>query len=119
MNGLLNKVDKPGVVDCSCLIKGKDILVSSFSKELKSYETVGKQAFLYVFQSAVKNHSRHNEAHLHIGEMRLSGFKLKPGLILVCLSKKDANIMKVRHNMHEFYRLFLQSKVKKALKADS
>ncbi|EAR61461.1 hypothetical protein [Neptuniibacter caesariensis] len=115
MNELLSRVDKPGVIECSCLLKGKEILVTSFTKDYKSYETVGKQAFLYVFQSAVKNHSRHNEAHLHIGDMRLSGFKLKPGLVLVCLSKKDANIMKVRHNMHEFYRMFLQSRVKKSL----
>lgn len=113
MSDLLSRLDKPGVIACSCILKGKEIKATSFPKELKNYETIGKQAFSYVFQNVAKHHSKHNESHLEIGNKRLSGFQLKPGLILISLSKKDTNIMLVRHHIQEIYRSFIQKQAQK------
>jgi hypothetical protein len=93
---LLNLVDHPGVVECSSILKGKEVLASSFPEQYKNHATIAKQSFNYVFATAAKMKSKHDEAHLEIGDKRLSGFLLKGDLILVCLSAKDSNIQQVR-----------------------
>lgn len=112
---LLGDVDKPGVIECSCLLQGKEILTSSFPQDRKNHQTIAKQAFSYVFLNVAKVRSKHNEAHLEIGDKRLSGFLLKPGLILICLSAKDSNIANVRAHIHEIQHLFLKDQIDKML----
>lgn len=115
MKELLGKVDEPGIIDCSCLLKGKDVIVSSFSKSKRNHETIAKQTFSYIFLNVAKQKTKHNEAHLEIGGQRLSGFLLKPGLVLVCLSDKSLNITKVRSHIQHIKHLILQSEVDKML----
>ncbi|PIE23374.1 MAG: hypothetical protein CSA60_04505 [Neptuniibacter caesariensis] len=113
MSDLLKRLDKPGVIACSCVVQGNNVKATSFPKELKNYETIGRQAFGYVFQNVAKHHAKHNESHLEIGDKRLSGFQLKPGLLLISLSRKDTNIMLVRQHIHEIHRSFIQRQAKK------
>lgn len=115
MNELLGKVDEPGIVEYSCLLKGKEVMASSFIKEKRNHETIAKQTFSYIFLNVAKQKTKHNEAHLEIGEHRLSGFLLKPGLVLVCLSYKNVNITKVRSHIQHIQHLILQSEVEKML----
>lgn len=109
---LLAKIDTPGIVEHSCLIKGKDILATSFPAEYKNQQTIGKQAFTYVFTNVSKAHTRHNEAHLEMGKHRLSGFLLKPSVILICLSNKDSNINMLRKHILEIKSKLFQKKAR-------
>lgn len=115
MSELLATVDKPGLIDCSCLLQGKEVQASTFPQENRNHETIAKQAFSYVFLNVAKMQTKHNEAHLEIGNKRLSGFMLKPNLILVCMSAKDVNIMLIRSHIREVQRGFLQDKINKML----
>lgn len=114
---LLTQVDKPGVIECSMVLSGKEILASSFPAEYKNHATIGKQAFSYVFSNVAKMRTKHNESHLEIGDRRISGYQLKPGLILVCLSAKDSNIALVRKHIREVHTSFLREQVAKKLES--
>lgn len=115
MIDLLAKVDKPGVIECSLLLKGKEIVASTFPSAYKNHATIGKQAFSYVFTNVAKMRTKHNESHLEIGDRRISGYQLQPGLILVCLSAKDSNIVLVRNHIREVHTVFLKEQVAKKL----
>ncbi|WP_286240290.1 hypothetical protein [Neptuniibacter halophilus] len=112
---LLAEVDKPGTIECSCILKGKEVAATSFPAELRNHEIIAKQAFSYVFLNVAKLKAKHNEAHLEIGEKRLSGFVLKPGVVLICLSAKDANVMLVRGHVHELLKEFRKQEVDQML----
>ncbi|WP_299179868.1 hypothetical protein [uncultured Neptuniibacter sp.] len=112
---LLDKVDKPNVIENSCLLQGKEVLASSFTPDKKNHETIAKQAFNYVFLNVARMNAKHNEAHLEIGDKRLSGFILKPELVLVCMSDKACNIALVRDHVAEVKKLFLQEQVNRML----
>ena len=55
-----------------------------------------------------KLRSKHDEAHLEIGDKRLSGFVIQPDMVLICLSDKSCSVVKVRNHVNEV-RMNLQS----------
>lgn len=112
---LLSAVDKSGTIESSCFLEGKNIVVSSFSAQQKNYETIAKQAFSYIFLNVAKVKTKHDEAHLEVGDKRLSAFLLKPSLVLVCLSAKDASLTQVRNHIKTFKHDFLQAEVERML----
>lgn len=115
MSELLASVDKAGLIGCSCLLKGKDVTASSFGKEKRNYETIAKQTFSYIFLNVSKHKSKHNEAHLEIGEKRLSGFLLNQNTVLVCLSDKKTNVSHVRAHIKNVQKQALQNEVERML----
>lgn len=110
---LLNLVDQPGVIECSSILKGKEVQASSFPEEYKNHATIAKQSFNYIFATAAKMNAKHDEAHLEIGDKRLSGFILKGDLILVCLSAKDSNIQQVRKQARQAHAKLLKDELDK------
>jgi len=115
VNELLGTVDKENIVESSCFLEGKEVTASSFSKANRHYETVARQTFSYIFLNVGKHKSKHNEAHLEIGDKRLSGFLLKANRVLVCLSAKDTNIVDVRAHVQQVQRLMLKAEVDRML----
>lgn len=113
---LLNIVDEPGVIECSSILKGKEVLASSFPEQYKNHATIAKQSFNYIFATTVKMKSKHDEAHLEIGDKRLSGFILKGDLILVCLSFKDSNIQQVRKQARQAHAKLLKDELQEMSK---
>ncbi|MCP4598346.1 hypothetical protein [Neptuniibacter sp.] len=110
---LLNAVDKPGVIDCSCILKGKDVIATSFPEKNRNHQTIAKQAFSYVFLNVSKVKSKHDEAHLEVGEKRLSAFLLRSNLILVCMSAKDSNIQQVRNQARQAHAFMVQEQLQR------
>ncbi|MDO6513874.1 hypothetical protein [Neptuniibacter sp. 2_MG-2023] len=115
MNELLGTIDKPNVVESSCFLEGKEVTTSSFTKANRHYETVARQTFSYIFLNVGKHKSKHNEAHLEIGDKRLSGFLLKANRVLVCLSEKETNISNVRAHIQQVQHLIAKAEVERML----
>ncbi|MAY40735.1 MULTISPECIES: hypothetical protein [unclassified Neptuniibacter] len=115
MSDLLGSVDKEGLVLCSCVLKGKQVVTSSFGKKVRNHETIAKQTFSYIFLNVSKHKSKHNEAHLEIGDKRLSGFLLKADTVLVCLSDKETSVTQVRAHIKQIQSKVLQAEVERML----
>lgn len=108
---LLEQLDQADVIECSCLLRGKDILESSFPDALKGYETVAKQAFSYIFMNVARTKTKHNEAHLDIGDKRLSAFLVKRHSVLICLSDKAESVQKVKDAMSGLRKLLIDEQL--------
>ncbi|GGB85735.1 hypothetical protein GCM10011352_09500 [Marinobacterium zhoushanense] len=100
---LLEAVDELDFIEGCCLMQADQVLSSTFPASRRHHETIAKKAFTYVFTNASKLRSTHDEAHLEIGEKRVSGFKLEGSQILICLSSKQTNVVNVRNNVRELY----------------
>ncbi|MBR9885048.1 MAG: hypothetical protein GYB21_15960 [Oceanospirillales bacterium] len=100
---LLEAVDELDFIEGCCLMQADQVVSSTFPAERRNHETIAKKAFNYVFQNAAKLRSAHDEAHLEIGEKRVSGFLLEGNQILICLSSKHTNIVNVRNNVRELH----------------
>jgi len=100
---LLEAVDELEFIEGCCLMQADQVLSSTFPQARRHHETIARKAFGYVFQNAAKLRSTHDEAHLEIGEKRVSGFLLENKQILICLSSKRTNIVNVRNNVRELY----------------
>ncbi|MFW1677242.1 hypothetical protein ACFVYJ_05605 [Pontibacter sp. JAM-7] len=92
----LKQLHQPGLIQAACLLRNKEVEASTFEASERNYQTIARQAFSYIFHNASRVGANHNESHLEIGHMRLSGFLMKQGWILVCLSPKHSNIQLVR-----------------------
>lgn len=108
MNELFEAVDELDFIEGCCLLKGDQVLSSTFPAARRHHETIAKKAFIYVFTNASKLRTAHDEAHLEIGDKRVSGFMLEGGQILICLSSKHTNVVNVRNNVRELYNGFQQ-----------
>lgn len=108
---LLELIDQPGLIECSSILQGKEVQVSTFPDQYKNHLTIAKQSFNYVFTTVAKMKARHDEAHLEIGDKRLSGFMLKGDMLLVCLSPKESNIQQVRKQARQVHAKLLKAEL--------
>ena len=105
---LVEAVDELSFIEGTCLLKGDTVVTTTFPADKRNHETIVKKAFIYVFQSASRLRTQHDEAHLEIGDKRMSGFLLEDGSILICMSSKGTNVANVRNNVRELKNGFLQ-----------
>lgn len=96
MIDILTHIGRSGIVERGCFVQGKELLASTFTEEHKKYENIARQAFNYVFLNVAKSGAKHKEAHLEIGEKRLSAFVVGKNLLLICMSSKGESVLKVR-----------------------
>lgn len=108
---LLEQLDQARIIECSCLLQGKDIIESSFPEAVKGYETVAKQAFSYIFMNVARAKAKHNEAHLDIGDKRLSAFLVKRHSVLICLSNKAEPVQKVKGIMLDLRKVLINQQL--------
>ncbi len=96
MIAALKQLHQPGLIQAACFLRNKEVEASTFEANDRNYQTIARQAFTYIFHNASRVGANHNESHLEIGHMRLSGFLMPQGWILVCLSPKHSNIQLLR-----------------------